>query len=110
MVCRRLVPSWLGRWWPISGRIASDSPSASEPATQTRRSDLMPTENSQLDQIGSTLQSIQTTLNSGRLFDVLEAVRDQVRDLKNQNQQIRNDIMDVQRIVFEQNAKSSAAD
>lgn len=70
----------------------------------------MPTESSQLDQIGSTLQSIQTTLNSGRLFDVLEAVRDQVRDLKNQNHEIRNDLMDLQRTVFELNAKAAGAD
>ena len=70
----------------------------------------MATQSSQVDQILADLSSIEAKLNSGRLFDVLEVVRDQVRDLKNQNQQIRNDIMDVQRIVFEQNAKSSAAD
>jgi flagellar biosynthesis regulator FlbT len=71
----------------------------------------MATESSQLDQIVSTLSSIQTTLGSGRLFDALEAVRDQVRDLKNQNHEIRNDIMNLQKVVFEQNAgKSSAAD
>jgi hypothetical protein len=37
-------------------------------------------------------------------------VRDQVRDLKNQNQQIRNDLMDLQRTIFEVNKSSSAAD
>ncbi|MBK1667750.1 hypothetical protein CKO28_06850 [Rhodovibrio sodomensis] len=67
-------------------------------------------QSSQLDQISSTLQSIQVTLDSGRLFDVLEAVRDQVRDVKSQNQQIRNDIMDVQRVVYEANANNKKAD
>ena len=64
----------------------------------------MATQSSQVDQILSDLASIETKLNSGRLFDVLEVVRDQVRDLKNQNQQIRNDLMDLQRTIFEVNA------
>jgi len=62
----------------------------------------------QLQQIASTLQGVEQTLNSSRLFDVLEIVRDQVRDLKNQNQQIRNDIMDVQRAYL--NSQSTATD
>ena len=70
----------------------------------------MATQSSQVDQILADLSSIEAKLNSGRLFDVLEVVRDQVRDLKNQNQQIRNDLMDLQRTVFEVNAGSAKAD
>ena len=70
----------------------------------------MATQSSQVDQILANLSSIEAKLNSGRLFDVLEVVRDQVRDLKNQNQQIRNDLMDLQRTIFEVNKSSSAAD
>ena len=70
----------------------------------------MPTQSSQVDQILTDLAQIESKLNSGRLFDVLEVVRDQVRDLKNQNQQIRNDLMDLQRTIFEVNKNSSAAD
>jgi flagellar biosynthesis regulator FlbT len=70
----------------------------------------MPTQSSQVDQILADLAQIETKLNSGRLFDVLEVVRDQVRDLKNQNQQIRNDLMDLQRTIFEVNAGSAKAD
>lgn len=70
----------------------------------------MPTQSSQVDQILSDLSSIEAKLNSGRLFDVLEVVRDQVRDLKNQNQQIRNDLMDLQRTIFEVNAGGKKAD
>jgi hypothetical protein len=70
----------------------------------------MPTQSSQVDQILTDLAQIESKLNSGRLFDVLEVVRDQVRDLKNQNQQIRNDLMDLQRTIFEVNKSSSAAD
>jgi hypothetical protein len=70
----------------------------------------MATQSSQVDQILTDLTQIETKLNSGRLFDVLEVVRDQVRDLKNQNQQIRNDLMDLQRTIFEVNKSSSAAD
>jgi flagellar biosynthesis regulator FlbT len=66
-------------------------------------------QSSQTDQILSSLAQIESTLNSGRLFDVLEVVRDQVRDLKNQNQQIRNDLMDLQRTVFEVNAGGGKA-
>ena len=54
----------------------------------------------QLQQIASTLQGVEQALNSSRLFDVLEIVRDQVRDLKNQNQQIRNDLMELQRTIL----------
>ena len=68
----------------------------------------MPTQSSQVDQILADLAQIESKLNSGRLFDVLEAVRDQVRDLKNQNQQIRNDLMDLQRTIFEVNAGGGA--
>jgi septal ring factor EnvC (AmiA/AmiB activator) len=64
----------------------------------------MQTASSQLDQIVATLAKVQSTINSGRLFDTLEAVRDQVRDLKHQNHQIRNDLMDLQRTIFEVNA------
>jgi flagellar biosynthesis regulator FlbT len=70
----------------------------------------MPTQSSQVDQILADLAQIESKLNSGRLFDVLEVVRDQVRDLKNQNQQIRNDLMDLQRTVFEVNAGSAKVD
>ena len=70
----------------------------------------MATQSSQVDQILADLSSIEAKLNSGRLFDVLEVVRDQVRDLKNQNQQIRNDLMDLQRTIFEVNAGSAKAD
>ena len=70
----------------------------------------MSTQSSQVDQILTDLAQIESKLNSGRLFDVLEVVRDQVRDLKNQNQQIRNDLMDLQRTIFEVNKSSSAAD
>ena len=70
----------------------------------------MSTQSSQVDQILTDLAQIESKLNSGRLFDVLEVVRDQVRDLKNQNQQIRNDLMDLQRTIFEVNKNSSAAD
>jgi flagellar biosynthesis regulator FlbT len=70
----------------------------------------MPTQSSQVDQILADLAQIESKLNSGRLFDVLEVVRDQVRDLKNQNQQIRNDLMDLQRTIFEVNAGSAKAD
>jgi hypothetical protein len=70
----------------------------------------MATQSSQVDQILADLSSIEAKLNSGRLFDVLEVVRDQVRDLKNQNQQIRNDLMDLQRTIFEVNASSAKAD
>jgi hypothetical protein len=64
----------------------------------------MQTESSQIDQIVATLTKVQATINSGRLFDTLEAVRDQVRDLKHQNHEIRNDLMNLQRTVFEVNA------
>jgi hypothetical protein len=70
----------------------------------------MATQSSQVDQILADLSSIEAKLNSGRLFDVLEVVRDQVRDLKNQNQQIRNDLVDLQRTIFEVNAGSAKAD
>ena len=70
----------------------------------------MQTESSQLDRIIASLSKLQATVSSGRLFDTLEAVRDQVRDLKNQNHEIRNDLMDLQRTVFELNAKSAGAD
>ncbi|MBK1667756.1 hypothetical protein CKO28_06880 [Rhodovibrio sodomensis] len=70
----------------------------------------MPTQSSQVDQILTDLAQIEAKLNSGRLFDVLEVVRDQMRDLKNQNQQIRNDLMDLQRTIFEVNANAKKAD
>jgi len=54
----------------------------------------------QLEQISSSLSTIESSLQAGRLFDVLEIVRDQVRDLKNQNQQIRNDLMELQRTIL----------
>jgi len=64
----------------------------------------MQTESSQIDQIVATLTKVQATINSGQLFDTLEAVRDQVRDLRHQNHEIRNDLMNLQRTVFEVNA------
>jgi flagellar biosynthesis regulator FlbT len=70
----------------------------------------MQTESSQLDQILASLSKVQATVNSGRLFDTLEAVRDQVRDLKNQNHEIRNDLMGLQRTIFELNAGGKSAD
>ena len=70
----------------------------------------MQTESSQLDQIIATLSKVQATVNSGRLFDTLEAVRDQVRDLKHQNHEIRNDLMSLQRTIFELNAGGKTAD
>jgi hypothetical protein len=60
--------------------------------------------NSQIDQVLAAVSRIESTLTSGRLFDVLEVVRDQVRDLKNQNTQIRNDIMELQKTMLQQSA------
>ncbi|MBK1667757.1 hypothetical protein CKO28_06885 [Rhodovibrio sodomensis] len=70
----------------------------------------MEPQSSQIDQIVATLSKIQATVNSGRLFDTLEVVRDQIRDLKHQNHEIRNDLMDLQRVVFEVNANAKKAD
>jgi len=56
----------------------------------------------QLQQIASSLQGIEARVKSGRLFDVLEIIRDQVQDLKAQNQQIRNDVMEVERSYLQQ--------
>lgn len=61
----------------------------------------------QLEQIANSLQSIEARVKAGRLFDVLEVIRDQVQDLKSQKQQIRNDIMEVERAYMQQQLTQS---
>lgn len=63
-------------------------------------------QSTQTDQIITMLSKIDAKVNSSRLFDVLEVMRDQVYDLKQQNQQIRNDVMELQRVIL-QNANKN---
>jgi hypothetical protein len=71
-------------------------------ADQTQPAD-QPQQSAQLDEVQARLESMAAKLSSARIFDVLEAVRDQFGDLQEQNQQIRNDTMALQRSVFELN-------
>jgi hypothetical protein len=63
---------------------------------------------SQLDQVLSATSRIESSLKTGQIFDGLEIVRDQIRDLKNQNQQIRNELLELQKTVLQQSTAGAA--
>ena len=50
---------------------------------------------SQIDQIASSMRQIKSQVSTSRLFDLLELLRDAVRDLNHEHDSIRNDVRDI---------------
>ena len=64
----------------------------------------------QLDNIQGTAEKVLQSLNSTRLFDLLEIVRDSVNRLSTENNQLRKDIADLHKEILSQAANSTPAD
>lgn len=65
---------------------------------------------SQLSEIAQVTKDLNATFSTGRLFDVLELLRDKVRDLSHEHESIRNDIRDVLKLLMQQQSSGPAPD
>jgi flagellar biosynthesis regulator FlbT len=61
----------------------------------------MAIQSSQSDEILATLARMESSLKPARMFDALETMRDEVQDVKRQLRDLRGDMMDLQRTIYE---------
>ena len=64
----------------------------------------------QLNEIAQVTSDLNSAFSNGRLFDVLELLRDKVRDLSHEHESIRNDVRDVLKLLMQQQSAGPAPD
>ena len=84
---------------------SSDQPTAQTGQTQTERNDPMSTANAD---VMNRLDALEQMIKTHSVQDQVAVIKDSVRNITTQNQDIRNDILDLQREIMKSGGSGSA--